>query len=293
LPSAEPKEPPGPGSYSRANDLTAVPLRVPRRVQKRVFGRDPEAYDRARLPYPSRVYQILATRCGLGRGTAVFEIGPGTGIATRELLRRGADPLLLIEPDRRLARYLAKSLDLPPGRVTISTHPFELARISTNGFDLGIAATSFHWLPERLALRKVARALRPGGWWATWNNHHGDPYRPSPFHRAIRPLYRRLSRGRAGWMESRSSERRDRADRFRALDSVGAFDRISREDLRWTVRLETSRVTALWASFSEIATLPPAPRAGFLAELGRIADEQFGGEVSFPMLTPLYTARRA
>lgn len=266
--------------------------RIPRRVRRTVFGRDPYGYDRYRLPYPERVYKILTSRCGLHRGAAVFEIGPGTGIATRELLRRGADPLTLIEPDRRLARYLLDSLGADRERVEVTVEPFERTKLPTGGFDLGVAATSFHWLPERASLRKVARLLRTGGWWATWNNHHGDPYRPSAFHRALQPLYRELSNGRGGKEPTRASAVKDRNDRIRALRAVGEFDHISRDDIRWTAALETEHVTALWGTFSEIATLPRARREWFLRGLRKVVVQQFDGAVTIPMLTPVYTARK-
>jgi SAM-dependent methyltransferase len=50
------------------------------------FDRDPDAYARWRPGYPDRLYAILERVCGLGLETAVLEIGPGTGQATRELL---------------------------------------------------------------------------------------------------------------------------------------------------------------------------------------------------------------
>jgi SAM-dependent methyltransferase len=232
------------------------------------------------------------TRCGLRPDTAVFEIGPGTGIATRELLRLGANPITLIEPDRRLARFLAGSLRSWGDRVNISIESFQRVALSTESFDLGVAATSFHWLPERLALRKIALVLKPGGWWATWNNHHGDAYRPSPFHRALQPLYSELSHGRIGGGQTKASVARDRRNRIGALKSVGKFDHIRREEIRWTATLDTARVKALWGTFSDVVTLPSKKRDWFLTKLAGIVDEQFGGEAKFPMLTPVYTARR-
>jgi len=264
---------------------------APRRVRKTVFGRDPGAYDRSRLPYPSRVFALLTNRCGLGPGTAVFEIGPGTGIATSELLRLGANPLTLIEADARLARFLADRLAPFAGAVTISNQAFERAPLSRGAFDLGVAASSFHWLPERRALRKIARVLRPGGWWATWNNHHGDPYRTSPFHDALQPLYEVLDGGR-GQRYTKAVAAKDRRERLLALRSVGEFEQISREDIRWTARLTTAQVRSLWGTFSDIMTRPPARRRWFLRELARTVDERFGGTVEFPVLTPIYTARR-
>jgi SAM-dependent methyltransferase len=278
--------------YALRDSLPRVARRVVRSVRRRVFGRDPATYDRVRLGYPARVFEILTERCHLRPGATVFEIGPGTGIATRELLRLGADPLTLIEADRRLARYLEDSLGPHEGRVSTIVAPFEHAVLPAARFDLGVAATSFHWLPERDALRRVARALRPGGWWATWNNHHGDPYRTSALHRALQPLYRELAHGRVGGGSTRASAAKDRRKRLESLRAVGKFDRISREDIRWSVTMNSDRLTALWGTFSDVVTLPSRKRTWFLTELRRIADEQFGGTVSFPMLTPIYTARR-
>jgi SAM-dependent methyltransferase len=269
-----------------------MPKKVPRRVRRSVFGRDPDAYQRARLPYPKRIYEILTTRCGLRPGAAVFEIGPGTGIVTRQLLRLGADPITLVELDPRLARYLAGKIGLRGGRVQISIGPFERTALPVQGFDLGVAASSFHWLPERLALRKVARSLKPGGWWATWNNHHGEGSRPTAFHRAIQPLYREMHGGGMWRQSARSSVARDRADRLRALRSVGKFAHVSREEIRWSVTLSSRRVQELWGTFSEIVTLPAPRRTWFLTELKRIVDTQFDGEVVLPILTPMYTAQR-
>src|SRR5215208_4481156 len=76
----------------------------------RLFGADPANYHDARPEYPERVYDLLTTRCGLGPGTATLEIGPGTGLATHRLLALGADPLVAVEPDARLAQFLTDRL---------------------------------------------------------------------------------------------------------------------------------------------------------------------------------------
>ncbi len=269
-----------------------MPPRVPRRRRARVFGRDPGAYDRARLRYPPALWALLERRCGLRRGTSVLEIGPGTGIATRELLRRSGGPMTLVEPDRRLVRYLHRRLRDAGATVTIVPRAFERASLPPSSFDLAVAATSFHWLPLRPALRRVARSLRPGGWWAAWNSHHGDPYRPSRFQDELQPLYAQL-RGRAApYDRGVRSDRRERDRRFAALRSVGAFERPRREEIHWTATLSARRVAALWATFSEIQTLPTADRRRFLAKLDRLVRTRFGGRVRLRILTAVYTARR-
>ena len=86
--------------------------------------------------------------------------------------------------------------------------------------------------------------------------------------------------------------RKDRRDRLRALKSIVEFERVSRDDIRWTATLGTARVQALWGTFSDVVTLRPVRRVWFLSELGRIVDDQFDGKVDIPVLTPVYTARR-
>lgn len=266
--------------------------KVPRRVLKGVFGRDPSTYDRYRLDYPSRVFDVLTKRCGLGPETAAFEIGPGTGIATRALLAHGVRSVTLVERDPRMARFLASRLRRYSRRVVILPSSFEGSRLPSASFDLGLAASSFHWLPERRSLRKVARLLRPGGWWATWGNQHGDPSRPSPFHEAIQPLYHRLEGRSVPLREQQRLAVESRKKRLEALREVGAFDRVSLELIRWKVTLEADHLLALWGSFSDVATLSPGRKAWFLGELRSVIETEFQGRVTFPMLSPLYTARR-
>ena len=257
-----------------------------------MFGRDPAAYERARLGYPARIYSILEERCGLGPGTRALEIGPGAGTVSRELLRRGAGALTLVEPDRRFVRYLRSRLTGASAQVTFVPRPFERARLLPGSYDLAVAASSFHWLPPRRSLRKISRALGSGGWWANWNNHHGDPYRPTPFHRALEELYR-VEDGRSTTpAEDRAHDVRSARRRLAAHRASGAFDRISLERVHWSVTLPTARVVALWASFSDIVTRPPARRRRFLEGLARIVDEQFDGRATISVLTPVYTARR-
>ena len=89
-------------------------------------------------------------RCGLHPGSAVFEIGAGTGTATRRLLELGADPLIAIEPDPRLADFLRS--ENPDKALQVVTASFEEAVLKEKSFDLGVSATAFHWLEEEPAL---------------------------------------------------------------------------------------------------------------------------------------------
>lgn len=264
---------------------------IGRDERRSAFGGDPAGYDAARPSYPEQVYDILRARCGLGPGTRTFEIGPGTGQATRRLLRLGADPLVVIEPDARLAEYLVRTLPDARARLTVNPAPFESAALPCGWFDLGVAATVFHWLDPAAALGKVARALRRGGWWGMWWNVFGDPTRPDPFHEMTRDLLRHLPRSPSSGAPDRPFAL-DCAARIADLRTAGTFDRVECDMIRWAETFDAARVTALYATFLSIGRLPSAERQDLLAERGRLADEAFGGRVERPFVTPLYTARR-
>ena len=257
-----------------------------KRLGRSAFGADAENYDQARPPYPDRVFEVLRETCGLGPGVRTFEVGAGTGLATRELLRAGAAPLVAIEPDARLTAYLR--MRSPEPSLQIVNQPFEAVELSAD-FDLGTSATAFHWLGQKRALAKVASALRPGGSWAMWWNVFGDPDRSDPFHDATQDLL-------AG-MASHKHDRRypfalDSGGRIGDLRRNGSFDANEFLNLKWTLVLNPAQVRALYASYSQFSILEADERTRLLDSLEDIATTEFGGRVERNMCTPIYTARR-
>ena len=86
------------------------------------FGDDPGSYHATRPGYPDWVFETLRERCRLAPGTATFEIGAGTGTATRRLLDFGALPLLAIEPDPVVAGRTRAAAMLSPRSPAIVAH---------------------------------------------------------------------------------------------------------------------------------------------------------------------------
>ena len=63
---------------------------------------------------------------------------------------------------------------------------FEDSDVSAGaGFDLAVAATSFHWVNQEVGLTKLGRALRPAGWVALWWTHFRDPAPPDDYSKAL------------------------------------------------------------------------------------------------------------
>ncbi|MBL6852467.1 MAG: class I SAM-dependent methyltransferase [Alphaproteobacteria bacterium] len=250
------------------------------------FGADAANYDGARPDYPAWVYEELRERCGLTRGSQVFEIGPGTGVATRQLLASGAH-VTAVEPDARLAKVLKERAP----DTTVMHSIFESAVLPLGSFDLGISATAFHWVDQRVGLPKVASLLRPGGWWAVWWNVFGDPSREDAFHDATVHLLA------GGTTPSHPPTFKhpyalDREARFAELASTHLFTDIGVRMENWTLVLNPAQTRALYATFSQFAPLEPAERERILDALAKIAATQFNGRVERNMVTALYTARR-
>ncbi len=263
------------------------PPPLARREGRERFGDDPANYDRARPPYPERAYDILVERCGLGPGTRTFEVGPATGLATRELVARGAAPVVAVEPDPRLAEHLAAWGAAAGAPVKVRAASFESVRLRAAGYDLGVAATSFHWVDQARGLRKVHRLLRPGGWWAMWWNIYGDPLGYDAFHEATGKMMDRLT-GSIGGNPVFALEFDVRAAQLAAA----GFGSVEHEVIRWVHRFSPETMRSLYATFSNVTRLPPPDRDALLDEIERVARDEFGGIVDRPLITAIYTARK-
>ena len=160
-------------------------------LQRRgLFSSDVLAYDTGRPGYPDRVYELLQQVSGLGRGSRVLEIGPGTGQATGRLLDSGAT-VTAVELGAAMAAALEAKYEGQDLSVVVGA--FEEVALDPESFDLIVAATSFHWVPPETGLSLCADLLRPGGWLALWWTYFGDPDRPDPFRDMVTPIFQELA----------------------------------------------------------------------------------------------------
>lgn len=260
--------------------------RVGRDEGRRLFGLDTAAYDRGRPGHAPEVYEVLGERCRLGAGTKVLEVGPGTGQATRRLLELGADPLVGIEPDTALADLLRERFG---ERVEIRESTLEDAQFEGD-FDLVVAASSFHWVDEDVGLARIHDSLRAGGWVALWWTAFGDGNRTDPFRQATESLLEALPRGPSE-VKDRRPFAHDAENRIAALERAGFAEVLPRR-IEWWHTWDTDGIRSLFGSFSQFLSLEPARRQELLDSIAVIAERDFGGRVTKPVVTALYTARK-
>ena len=257
-----------------------------RREGRRLFGFDPATYDAVRPGHPDEVYAVLRDRCGLRPGSAVLEVGPGTGQATRRLLELGAGPLVALEPDPRLAVFLRSRVG---AAVVVVESALEDAELEPAAFDIAVAASSFHCVEEDRGLARLRGALRPGGWVALWWTAFGDESRPDRFSKALDPLFEEVPRSPSGPRDGRPGFARDAERRLEALERAG-FVESAHQEFGWRHAWDAAGVRRLYATFSPILSLEPERREQVLDEIERIARTRFAGRVEKRLVTSLYTA---
>ena len=142
-------------------------------------------YDRYRRPPPAEVVDTIIELAHLGPGSAVLEIGCGTGQLSVPLAEHGVD-LTAIELGPRLGARARRNLAaFPSARVEISG--FEDWPLPETPFDAVVCANAFHWLDPAVRVSRSAEACRPGGSLAILQMHHVSGGTPG-FFEATQPL---------------------------------------------------------------------------------------------------------
>jgi SAM-dependent methyltransferase len=252
------------------------------------FDRAAADYD-GRPGYPPWVFDVVTERCGLGPGTRVLEIGPGTGQATLALLERGAQ-LTAVEPGAALAHHLAERATGQEISVLVSS--FEDAELPEAAFDLVVAATAFHWIDPTIGVAKCARVLRGGGWLALWWTIWGDPDRRDPFRDALEPILRAKA---PHLMDEKANSRtyiRDIEARAARFEGSPEFGSVTTEVLRWEGSHDPPTLRSMFATFAAWIALPAPLRTELLDDVERIARDGFEGMVHRPYQTRLYLTQR-
>lgn len=256
---------------------------------RKAFGGDPAAYHQARPAYPDAVWDILRQRAGLAPGIDIIEVGAGTGLATGPLLAHEPARLVAVEPDQRLARYLAETLGRD--QLEVLQSPFENVTLPPASFDLAVSATAFHWLDAVPALLKLKTLLRPQGAVALVWNEFGDPQRPDAFHEVTASLFADKAISRASGGRDRPAHSLESSARRRDFLAAGLVP----DDphyIAWTLVLDPDGIRRLYASFSNVTVLPPDQRVLLLDALAETAAVQFSGRVERNMVTAIHIAHR-
>lgn len=264
------------------DDAATAPRRLSRDVGKTIFGADVAGYAAARIGYPPQLYAAIRARCPVA-APAVVEIGPGTGLATSEMLAELAPgSLVAIEPDQALCHHLEQTIPDPRLRV-INAGFVESGPVGP--FDLACCAAAFHWLEPDAAFARLREVVRPDGVVAIWWNCYRQTGIGDTFADAVVPL---LAEVQLAPSEAAAGHYSLDVDHHRAAFARAGLTGFEPHQFRRERRLTTAQVCALFASYSYVRAMPDDARARLLDAVARLAEREFGGDVPNVTLTALY-----
>lgn len=254
---------------------------------KRTFDRSAALYDAARPGYPDQLFADLRQLTNIASGGRILEIGAGTGKATVPLARQGFR-LVALEPGPHLAAVLRSKL-AGFSSVTVEERTLE-DWLPAEPFDLVVAATSFTWLDPAVRAKKIATALRPGGYLAVFWNAHVQPVdEKDEFFSAVQMIYRAHTPDMVGTPSAPDTLPTEIDPDI--LES-GLFTQVATRRYPWTEVYTADRYIRLLQTFSGHIALPDATRRALLRDIRRLIDDEFNGRVVKHHVTVLHLARR-
>jgi SAM-dependent methyltransferase len=219
---------------------------------RQTFGSVAELYDRARPGYPAAIFDDIAELAGLEPGSRVLEIGPGTGKATVDLVRRGyAVTGIELSPDlAELARR-----NVPQAEIEVGD--FESWEPRKAGFDAIVAFAAFHWVAPDQRYTKAVRLLRPGGALAVVHGPHVLPDDGDSFFVEVQEDYDAVVPHPDNGPPQPPEDAEGWTEEFLA---AGAFDRVEERRYLQPIVYTADEFVALLGTFSDNLVLPAGQR---------------------------------
>jgi ubiquinone/menaquinone biosynthesis C-methylase UbiE len=249
-----------------------------RHRQRILFDKVADLYAATRSGYPPEIVEFAIRTAGLVPGSAVLEVGCGTGQLTASLVGRGFE-VTALDIGPALVAAAQRALGTSAARFLVSS--FEDFAGSEGSFDLVVCATAFHWIDPDVRFSKAARLLRPGGWLALLGT--GERY-DDPVGSALRQLWIARSDDRGAW--ARQPQLTD-AD---SVNGSGLFEPAVVQTHERRRSLSASGVAGIENTRATMLSWPTEEREQFNAELR----ELLAGcaEVHLTQQTLLTMARR-
>lgn len=151
------------------------------------FSDRAETYAKYRPGYPNEMLQFLETL--IAPPAAAADIGSGTGILTRQLLKSGYE-VWAVEPNEAMRRAAEPTLSGYPACRSIDGTA-EATTLEDQAVDLITCAQAFHWFSRVQTRLEFSRILKPDGWIALlWNERQEDA---TPINRAYDNLLKAMA----------------------------------------------------------------------------------------------------
>ena len=220
---------------------------------------DAADYDDLRPGYAPEAVGWVAERGGLGPDSIAVDLAAGTGQLSTRLEEIGVKAIA-IEPASNMRRIIAQR----QGAIRVVGGAAEALPLTGGSVDAVLVGNAFHHFDRDAAFAEIRRVLRPDGvlalFWA-W------PLEEEQLRIAgIKEIYAAVERTQA-------KSRINMAYRIWAEppDDVEGFGPFERREFRLTHILPSARLADLWATSSDVASLPAPARSSLLARISELA----------------------
>ena len=216
-------------------------------------------YDELRPTYAPEAVRWVAERARLEPGSLVVDVAAGTGQLSRRFASLGVR-VVAVEPADNMRAVL--ETNLPEVQAVHGTA--EDIPVGDDEAGAVIVGNAFHHFDAEAAFAEIRRVLRPGGalalFWAR-TDEDADPLRLG-----IREIDEVVERGRASSpiVEAYFSW-------FEPPEHIEGFTALERRSFPTTRTMASARLADLYATSSDIASLPEPQRSELLARIGTLA----------------------
>ena len=216
-------------------------------------------YDELRPGYAPEAIAWVAERGSLRDGSVVVDLAAGTGQLSRRFGDLGAE-VIAVEPAANMAAVLRERR--PTIRIEQGTA--EAIPIADRMADAVVVGNAFHHFDRDAAFVEIGRVLRPGGVLALfWAWPLEEEQRSMP---GMQELYEVVEAAR-GSNEIATAYRVWQTPPEDA-DGFGPFER---REFRATHVLPSARLADLYATSSDVASMPASDRSDLLARIRQLA----------------------
>ena len=253
---------------------------------KTIFDQAAVLYDKARPSYPEELVKDTFSYANLPADGRILEIGCGPGKATIQFAKHGYR-MLCVEPGPNLA---AIAREKTRGYcVEFEVSSFEDWQVEEDAFDLAYLASALHWLPEEIALPKLASALKAGGTLALfWNRHPGPQSEALEEIKAATLRYRPDHGYKSDDRESFEHSIREQVEK---IDASGLFGEVIVKTYPWAQTYSTQEYLDLLDTYSGFRVMPEDDKSALFEEVTAII-ERHGGSVTRKYTSLLYLTRK-
>jgi SAM-dependent methyltransferase len=216
-------------------------------------------YDQLRPEYAPEAVAWVADRCSLGPGSSVVDLAAGTGRLSGRFLELGVD-VIAVEPAANMRSVLQERFPTVQAIVaTAESMPFDDGAV-----DAVVVGNAFHHFERDAAMAEIGRVLRPGGalavFWA-WPAEEAQQQIPG-----MRAIYEAVD-ATAG-ESAIVAAHRSWAELPAAVDG---FDPFERREFPATHVLPAARLADLYATSSDVVSLPASTRAWLLNRISELS----------------------